>query len=208
MSRNASPCLAPAAAVALLALLLPAAAAAQSQGLSIDSQAAFGPRLQARIGINASLSPDAGNPAWQQQAGVVLGDYYFSDARFGWRGVSGGFRATSGLLLGQRSLALGTPVLTSGQGASLTLSRSLRPAPLALGEGAHETWSAAPYIGVGYSGLSLRGGWGFTADVGVAMDAGGLRTRRDGALSPQGLDDLLRELRLRPVLQVGASYAF
>jgi hypothetical protein len=56
--------------------------------------------------------------------------------------------------------------------------------------------------------MSLRGGWGFTADVGLAVDACGLRTRRDGALGTQGLDDLLRELRLRPMLQVGASYAF
>jgi len=55
--------------------------------------------------------------------------------------------------------------------------------------------------------MSLRGGWGFTADVGLATGSG-LRTGRDAELGAQGLDELLRELRLRPVLQVGASYAF
>jgi hypothetical protein len=206
MSRNASPCLAPAAAVALLALLLPAAAAAQSQGLSIDRQAAFGPRLQARIGINASLSPDAGNPAWQQQAGVVLGDYYFSDARFGWRGVSGGFRATSGLLLGQRSLMLGTPALASGQGLNLTVQRQHRLAG-ASGEAMSEGWSAVPYVGVGWSGMSLRSGWGLSADLGLAgrSSAGGLRVNHSAG---QALDDVLREWRLTPVLHLGVSYAF
>ena len=29
-----------------------------------------------------------------------------------------------------------------------------------------ETW---PYIGFGYSGLAPRGGWGFSADVGIAL---------------------------------------
>lgn len=198
------------ACLVLATVLAPAQA---QSGLRIGqdpgAQQAAWPRWQARIGLSTSSAnvADASAP-WQVNAGQLLGDYYWAGTRLGGSGSIGGFRATSGLLLGQRSLALGTPVLTSGQGASLTLSRSLRPAPPALGEGAHETWSAAPYIGVGYSGMSLRGGWGFTADVGVAMDAGGLRTRRDGALSPQGLDDLLRELRLRPVLQVGASYAF
>ena len=72
----------------------------------------------------------------------------------------------------------------------------------------NEPWSTVPYVGIGYSGISLRGGWGFTADVGLAGTSGGLRPRRDAAFGAQGVEDLLRELRLTPVLQFGASYAF
>jgi hypothetical protein len=112
----------------------------------------------------------------------------------------------SGLLLGQRALALGTPALASASGIGLTVSRNSRLATSPAES--HEAWSAVPYVGIGYSGLSSSRGWGFTADVGLAGTAGGLRTRRDGALGTQGVDELLRELRLTPVLQFGASYAF
>lgn len=164
------------------------------------------PRWQARIGVATNAAPDA-SATWQINAGQLLGDYYWGQMRLGGSDGVGGFRATSGLMLGQRALPLGTPALASGQGASLTVSRGMRSALSALGDAGHEAWSAAPYIGLGYTGMSLRGGWGFTADVGLAT-GGGLRTGRDAELGAQGLDELLRELRLRPVLQVGASYAF
>lgn len=175
---------------------------------SLTQQATW-PHWQARFGLAATTTLDAG-ARWQFSAGQLLGDYY-------WRGLrprdthtdsSGGFRATGGVLLGQRSLALGTPALASAQGGGLTLSRSVRLAAPGRGDGAAESWSAVPYVGIGYSGVSLRGGWGFTADVGLTATSGGLRARRDGALGTQGLDELLRELRLTPVLQFGASYAF
>ena len=189
----------------ILGLLLAAPALAQS-GLRLSDEAQAGqetwPRWQARFGLATSASAlDAGN-RWQLSSGQLLGDYYWSGLRPVGVGRSGGFRATSGLLLGQRALALGTPALASTQGLGLTLSRSTRLAPGAAE--AQEAWSAVPYVGVGYSGISLRGGWGFTADLGLA-GSGGLRARRD---STQGVDDLLRELRLTPVLQFGASYAF
>jgi hypothetical protein len=169
----------------------------------LDESAVLGPRLQTRIGLNTSLGSNDGNtPSWQQQAGIVLGDYYFSRARLGAGGqVSSGFRATSGMLLGQRSLALSTPALASG----LTMIRQPRLALAAAEQGA-EPWSAVPYLGVGWSGVSVRGGWGLSADVGVAG-----RTGQSGGLrisSHQSLDDLLRELRLTPMVQVGVSYAF
>ena len=173
-----------------------------------QSQSTAWPRWQTRLGLaNTGPTLNAGT-RWQLSSGQLLGDYYWSGLRPAGAHRSGGFRATSGLLFGQRALALGTPALASPQGVGLTLSRSIRLAP-SLGETAAEPWSAVPYVGIGYSGLSLRGGWGFTADVGLAGTSGsGLRTRRDGALGSQGVDDLLRELRLTPVLQFGASYAF
>jgi hypothetical protein len=193
-----------------LVLLLAAPAARAQSGLRLGDggqlQQETWPRWQARFGLATSMpAVDSGN-RWQLSAGQLLGDYYWSGLRPAGIGRSGGFRATSGLLLGQRSLALGTPMLTSPQGG-LTLSRSIRLSG-GLMDSPSEPWSAVPYVGVGYSGISLRGGWGFTADFGLAGTTSGLRARRDGALGTQGVDELLRELRLTPVLQFGASYAF
>jgi hypothetical protein len=187
--------------------LLPAAAWSQSSSLTLGNSSElvrFGPRLQARIGINSSQSTDGNNAAWQQQGGVLLGDYYFSRARLGLGDVSGGFRATSGLLLGQRSLALGTPALAAGQSINLTVLRQQRLAQ-PMGETMSEGWSTVPYLGVGWSGGSVRGGWGLTADFGFAArgNSNGLRLG-----NTQTLDEVLRELRITPVLQLGVSYAF
>jgi hypothetical protein len=192
--------------LALAAALLVAAAPTWAQGLSLDENALFGPRLQARVGLNTSAAlTDGGNASWQQQAGVLLGDYYFSRARLGQGQVNSGFRATSGVLLGQRSLALGTPAFAHGGGLGLTTLRQPRVALPGL-EVASEPWAAVPYVGVGWSGVSVRGGWGVSADFGFAgrsYGSGGLRIN-----GGQSLDDLLRELRITPMVQVGVSYAF
>lgn len=189
---------------AAMLLLLPCAVWAQSPGLTLDDRTAFGPRLQTRVGLNTSVSPtDGSSAAWQQQAGVILGDYYFSRARLGSGQVSSGFRATSGVLLGQRSLALGTPAFAGTPGA--TWIRQPRLAMPGL-EASAEPWAAVPYLGVGWSGMSARGGWGLSADLGIAGRSsgnGGLRIN-----GGQSLDDLLRELRITPMVQVGVSYAF
>ncbi len=180
-------------------------------GLRIDAEAQTGqahwPRWQARFGLATQASAIDAGGRWQLTAGQLLGDYYWSGLRPAGVGRSSGFRATSGLLLGRRSIALGMPAPISTQPAGITLSRSLRTGS-GIGGDFSEPWSAVPYLGIGYSGISLRGGWGFTADVGLAGTAGGLRTRRDAGLGAQGAEDLLRDLRLTPVLQFGASYAF
>jgi hypothetical protein len=192
--------------IATVSLLAAPAAWAQGQGLTFDEQARFGPRLQARLGVNTSTALiEGGSASWQQQAGVLLGDYYFSRARLGQGQVSSGFRATSGMLLGQRSLALGTPAMSSPQRMAVTQLRQPRGALPGI-ESASEPWAAVPYIGIGWSGVSVRGGWGVSADLGLAGRSGsngGLRVNGN-----QSLDDLLRELRISPMVQVGVSYAF
>jgi hypothetical protein len=181
---------------------LPAVAMAQSSLLKTSTEAWSSPRLQARVGINASQISDGMNSPWQQQAGVVMGDYYFSHNRLGTSDVSSGFRATSGLLLGQRSLALGIPALGGSQSVNVTVLR--QPRLMVSGfEPLQDAWSVAPYFGVGWSGASLRGGWGVAADFGFATRNNGLRTN-----TSQAVDDLLNELRLTPVLHLGVSYAF
>lgn len=161
------------------------------------------PHWQARFGIASPAQADPG--ARLQGASLhLLGDYYwqgFRPARFG---LSGGFRTTSGLLVGERALSpQPSPIQTRSHLASPSGVR-----PLRLGEAERETALAVPYVGVGYSGVSLRGGWGFTADLGLAGTNGGLQLRRDAPALSRGVDDILRELRLTPVLQIGASYAF
>lgn len=193
--------------------LLVAAAAAQAQnGLRVGSDAvgqeAAWPRWQARFGLSSTTSVLDASNRWQLSTGQLLGDYYWSGLRPVGVGRSGGFRATSGLLLGPRALALGTPAMGPIQGPGLTLSYSARWLPNPGDSVSSEPWSALPYVAVGYSGLSLGGGWGFTADLGLIGTTGGLRARRDGTLGTQGVDELLRELRLMPVLRFGAAYAF
>jgi hypothetical protein len=194
------------ATIVLAATALVGTAPAWAQGLTFNENAAFGPRLQARVGLNTSTAlSDGGNVSWQQQAGVLLGDYYFSRTRLGAGQVSSGFRATSGVMLGQRSLALGTPALAQSAALGLTTLRQPRVALPGL-EVAAEPWAAVPYVGVGWSGGSVRGGWGVSADFGFAgrsYGSGGLRLS-----GHQSLDDLLRELRITPMVQVGVSYAF
>lgn len=195
----------------VLSLLAGAMPAQAQSGLRIGSEASAEqspwPRWQARFGLATQGSPIDAGARWQLSAGQLLGDYYWSGLRPAGVGRSSGFRATSGLLLGRGSLALGTPALASPQSVGVTLSRSLRPLSIQTDE-SNEHWSAAPYVGIGYSGISLRGGWGFTADLGLAGTVGGLRSRREAGFGVQGVEDLLRDLRLTPVLQFGASYAF
>ncbi|WP_338414559.1 hypothetical protein [uncultured Sphaerotilus sp.] len=70
---------------------------------------------------------------------------------------------------------------------------------------------ATPYVGLGYStgGVSANrwGGWGLSADIGVQAHGSDL-TLGHALESPAGVGELIRELRLTPVLQLGVSYAF
>jgi hypothetical protein len=124
----------------------------------------------------------------------LLGDYY---------PLSGGngLRLSGGLLLGPTSL-LGTGLAPATSVAGLGFSqRSLRGST-------DEPVLQQPYLGVGYSQASLREGWGFSADLGLAVSGGnGLRLNGPTAFA-QSLDDSVRRLQWTPVLQVGLSYRF
>ncbi|URI09451.1 hypothetical protein MW290_28210 [Aquincola tertiaricarbonis] len=184
-----------------LALLMATAAtaAAAGEGLRVTDTEQAWPRWHARVGVigpttRADLSL-ASLP--RAQGAQVLGDYYFAGTGFDASRLAGGFRATSGLLLGSRSAALSATAMPSAGGLSFTRST--------LDASGDASAGTVPYLGVGYTGLSVRGGWGFTADLGLMALGGGLRVSR--ALSPS-VDDVARELRLMPVLQLGVSYSF
>ncbi len=180
------------------------ACAGQGDGLKWQDDNLTWARWQARLAISQPA------PLWRASFGdeessglkarslSIMGDYLFARLQHG-DGSAAVLRATSGLVVGQR------PTLWAGQpGGS---AGSLVPERRLLGDTRGDQ-GALPYVGVGYSGLSGRGGWSFSADFGLmALGAGNaVRLGRSGAY--QGLDDLVRELRLTPVLQVGASYAF
>jgi hypothetical protein len=174
------------------------ALAAHANGLQINPDTAW-PRWQARLGITTAPHDSSTQPRTIFEGAGLLGDYYFAGPGFA-KGMTGGFRATSGLFTGARSTAVATPVLPSREGSSFTLSSRARMSP----DTSNDTSSAVPYLGVGYTGLSLRGGWGFSADVGLV----GSGVRLGGANSGTQADELLRELRLTPILQLGVSYSF
>jgi hypothetical protein len=147
----------------------------------------------------------------------VLGDYYFGN-RLAHRaslgassggsgdGLSGGFRATSGLLLGQRSGAY--PLLNLAN-PTRNFNVDLRTAYVPSNEPAPVEANAVPYVGVGYTGMSAKGGWGFSADVGVMALNPGTAVKLGRVMGGgQSLDDVLREMRVSPMLQLGVSYSF
>ena len=195
---------------AALALSCTAGLAWADGGLSVEADQVPWPKLQARIALAPSaalpLSTDLAGSTYGLQGGRVLGDYYFTGSPLPGR-LSGGFRATSGLLLGPRGASLSMPSVPR---SGLTLSMSQQAVGASAGaDGTPDSGHAVPYVGVGYTGLSLKGGWGFTADVGLMAlnPSSGLRLR-GVASGSQSLDDVLRDLRITPVLQLGLSYSF
>lgn len=143
---------------------------------------------------------DRGSPAIGGAS--LMGDYYFSRS-LAPGGIATGFRATSGLIVGPRTtLWTSRPGGIAANGLLTTDRRFGLSAPgLA---GAEADTATLPYVGLGYSGLSLRGGWSVSADLGLVA----LTPRNGVKLGTQGLDELLREMRLSPLVQLGVSYSF
>ncbi len=178
--------------------------AGQGDGLKWQDDSLSWARWQARLALSqptplwrASLD-DADGTGLKPRSLSIMGDYLFARLQSS-NGSAGVLRATSGLVVGPRpALWIGQP---GGNAGTLAPERRLLGDP-------RGDLGAMPYVGIGYSGLGGRSGWNFSADFGLmALGAGNaVRLGRSGAY--QSLDDLVRELRLTPVLQVGASYAF
>ena len=166
-------------------------------------------RWQGRLSLGTPATPwrlGADSPNAKLGSASLMGDYYFSRSLVGARQL-GGFRATSGLIFGPRSM-LGSAQGGFATGSAFSIgSRSIgqAPAPLA-GDPASDT-TTAPYLGLGYTNLSVRSGWSFNADLGLVAQNSGSRLGR-GLTGGQSLDDAVREMRMTPLLQLGVSYAF
>jgi len=200
--------------VSALAFLGSAHAADAGSGLSPGMDGSGWARWQGRVAVSTgtplwrSESPRGDASGLKVQGLGLMGDYYFTRSQIGPHGA-GGFRATSGVLLGNAT-SLWAPPLGSAAGGSLSFGRR-NTSPLA-GLPGNESMSdsgTVPYFGVGYTGLSLTGGWGFAADLGLKATQPGSAVRLGRVMNgSQSLDELVREMRLTPVLQLGVSYSF
>lgn len=197
-----------------LALFLIASwsAASAAEGLVVDDGQLAWPKWQARLSLTiapaarfALNEPTDGAATGRApvRGAILLGDYYFASLKALWLAPHGGFRATSGLMFGTRTLAVAESTAAGRAGSRLSLA-------VQLSRGAPETGNGTvPYLGIGYTGLSLKGGWGFSADFGLTAEnpAGAMRFGR-ALFGTQGVESALRELRLSPLLQLGVSYSF
>ncbi len=189
--------LAPAPLAAAATLALTTSLPSQAEGLKLRPDAQPWPQWQARLGVVApskqGLQINPASPTSAPRAAALLGDYYFTGPGFDPKRVGGGLRATTGWLYG------GSAALGLSQASRVSwLSPTVQPSLLSgNGRPIH-----AAYIGIGYTGLSLKHGWGVLADVGVLSAP---------ALASSGLGDTdfsIRNDRLTPTVRLGMSYAF
>ena len=183
------------------------AVAAESDGLRAGTNPMPWARWQGRLSLVTSTDPwrlGVEGPAVKISSARLMGDYYFARSLTG-LDRPGGLRATSGLIFGPRSVALaGQPAPTGGSAFSIgnrSIGRSAAPYP---GDPAGDT-ATLPYLGIGYTGLAPRSGWGFSADLGLIARSPNNSPRIGGSPS---LDDLIRDMRMTPLLQFGVSYPF
>lgn len=191
-----------------LALALACLSAQAADGLQMRPGDLAPQRWQARLQLNQL---DAASPVGSRLLGAnLLGDYYLTGSLLG-NQISGGVRATGGLLLGPLSVLQGNGGLALGNSGSsgnhLAVGQRLVSMPGLGGNGLSADYgSSLSYVGIGYTGHSIRGGWGFSADLGLAVSglADGLRLGRPAS----SLDDAARSARYQAVLQLGLNFRF
>lgn len=176
---------------------LAAPLAAQEQGLTAPAHALVGPRLQARFEFDQPLlllkavqplsAPITANGGAQTLR--LLGDYQFSTLRLG---DTGGLRVTGGLLINLRPASLAGNL---GGATDATAGQSV---------------SGTGYAGVGYASGSARadGGWGFSADLGLAAQGFGNAPLGRNGSTGFTLDAAGRDIRLQPMIRLGVNMAF
>ena len=163
------------------------------------------PRWQTRLQLS---SVDGGTDAQPHLGGSrvlsanLLGDYYLANS--GFSSVRGGLRATGGMLLGPLSVSQASGGLALGGGPISAGRRSVSLSGL-------DAYSLEPsanlsYVGIGYTGRVQRSGFAFSADLGVM--SGSYNGLRLGRSSAQGFEDAMRDLRFKPLLQLGLAYSY
>lgn len=161
------------------------------------------PRWQARLQLNSSDSaaePGAHLGGSRILSANLLGDYYLTKS--GVTGVSGGLRATGGLLMGPLSMAQSSGGLALGSGFVSAGRRNLMSTRL--DAYTLEPSSNLSYLGIGYTGRVRGSGLAFSADFGLMSGSyGGLRL---GPNSDRAFEEAL--LRFKPLLQLGLAYSY
>ena len=196
--------------VLALSLLSGMAFGADGEGLQLSTA----PRWQARLQLS-SLDAGVNGLEVQRHSGSrllsanLLGDYYLTGSGLG--GIRGGLRATGGMLLGPLSMSQASAGLALG-GNAFQLGQNVAVGQRSQGllspnSDFSDPSASLSYMGIGYTGQTLRGGFSFSADLGLVSNANiaGLRLGRSNAV---GMEDVLRDLRYKPVLQLGLSYSY
>ena len=201
---------------AVAAALAGVAARADGTGLTTDADRLPWARFQGRLGYapgapgwRAELAP-AERSGLQVGSLGLLGDVYFGASKPN-AGPIDGFRATSGVLIGARSPWLGAFSTTAPSGLLGSGRRLFGASGAAVATTADTSAdsSTVPYIGIGYSNLSPKSGWSFSADLGVVSQNPSNVVRFGRVFGgSQSLDDVVRDMRLAPVVQLGVSYSF
>lgn len=185
------------AATALMAVMAGHAWAADASQSISDAQAWEGLKARLALGTNSTASrSELGGTLDTDPQKInslsLMGDYYLTKP---WLGTAGGLRATSGVLFGSRSSIWSSPAL---------LDRRSTPGY----DAGNDSTGTLPYLGVGYTGWSSKGGWGLSADVGLMGTPRSSGRLPKGSTASQSLDDTVRDLRFSPLVQLGLSYSF
>ncbi|MBC7480729.1 MAG: hypothetical protein H7337_02155 [Rhizobacter sp.] len=195
----------------LISLVAVPSLAADGTGLATNGEPWA--RWQGRLSFGTSPPPwhaglaDPDSQAVRLNRMSLMGDYYVTSSLIG-AGSVGGLRATGGVILGPRVQLWAGQVGASGSGFNIG-SRPFGPSAMPYTNDPGGDTVALPYLGLGYTGLSVHSGWRFSADLGLVAQSPGNASRLGRALGGgQSLDDAVRDLRISPLLQVGASYAF
>ena len=193
----------------LIPLLLCVGGLASAEGgLKVERLNGYWSATQTQLQINAVvLDSTVPLSSWAATAPMALSlgsDYYFSRQLLDDLTPRSGFRASGALLIRQPGVSLSELAWSA---------RSIhRPtAGLATGpyDPAAQGLSAMPYLGLGYSEQSLKTGWGFWADIGLVVQSPGQALGVGRVLwGGQSAEDLVRELRLSPMMQLGVNYSF
>ncbi|RZJ05881.1 MAG: hypothetical protein EOP39_19690 [Rubrivivax sp.] len=176
-----------------------------SSALAADPTVAQ-PRWQARLQLSSAdgksdLAPHLGGS--RIVSANLLGDYYLTSS--GFSSMNGGLRATGGVLMGPLSMSQSSGGLALGNGPLSAGRRSLIVGGL-------DSYSQEPsanlsYVGIGYTGRLKSSGLAFSADLGLMSGSlGALPLGRSSAA--QGFEDAMRDLRFKPLLQLGLAYNY
>jgi len=138
----------------------------------------------------------------------LTGDYYLTGPGFGEGAVSGGLRLSSAVRVEPRQLGMAGSTVAAALRGGTAGGAVPWVAPRASLMDAGSEFVTLPYIGLGYTSLALRGGWGLSADIGLGGKRPGLAPRLGSSAANGNLENLLNDLRLAPVIQLGVSYAF
>jgi hypothetical protein len=190
------------------------AGASEGTGLTLTADSLPSAHWQGRTSFEVQtplLRSDLGGTqttGLQVRSLSLMSDYFLTRSLFG-ANILGGLYTTGGLILNSAARSGGQTLLGSQPGLLVRRS-SGGPGSSLLGSDLPTDSSATvPYLGVGYAGLSVKGGWSFNADLGlVALAAGNVVKFGRVFTGSQGLNDLTREMRFAPVMQMGISYSF